>query len=248
MMIKTAIVTGASRGIGFEIAKMLLEKGYNVVVSARNINENIENLINEYDGSVFFVQGDIGSASGRNAIVTAAIEKYSRIDLLVNNAGVAPRVRRDMLEIEEDDYDYVMNINLKGSYFLTQSAANEMIKSGGGRIVNIGSISSNTVSLNRAEYCISKAGVHMMTQLFAARLAQYNIPVIEICPGVIDTPMIEKVKDKYDKLAENGVIPAKRLGTPSDIANAVAAVADGKLDYATGTVIQCDGGMHIASL
>lgn len=247
-MSKTAIVTGASRGIGFEIARVLLSKGCNVVVSARSINENIENLINEYGGKASFVQGDIGSASGRKAIVSTALQKYGRIELLVNNAGVAPRIRKDMLDIDEDDYDYVMDINLKGSYFLTQSVANEMIKSGGGRIVNIGSISYDTVSLNRAEYCMSKAGVHMMTQLFAARLAEYNIPVIEICPGVIDTPMIEKVKDKYNKLAEDGVIPAKRLGQPSDIAKAVEAAASGNLDYATGTVIRCDGGLHISSL
>ncbi len=247
-MHKTAIVTGGSRGIGFEIAKALLEKDYNLVISARNRNDALEALAGTYGNRVALVPSDIGAADGRARIVKAALENYGRIDLLVNNAGVAPRVRKDMLAISEDDYDYVMNINLKGTYFLTQSVANEMLQAGGGRIINIGSISSDTVSLNRAEYCMSKAGVHMMTQLFAARLAPYHIPVIEISPGVIDTPMIEKVKERYNQLAEDGVIPAKRLGAPKDIANAVEAVADGKLDYATGTVIRCDGGLHIASL
>lgn len=244
----TAIVTGGSRGIGIEIVKALLNKDYNVVFTARSKNENVEAILSTYGKRVTFISADIGSAEGRAQIIKAALENYGKINLLVNNAGVAPKVRRDMLEISEADYDYVMDINLKGAYFLTQSAANEMVKAGEGRIINIGSISSDTVSLNRAEYCMSKAGVHMMTQLFAARLAQYNIPVIEISPGVIDTPMIEKVKDKYNKLAEDGIIPAKRLGTGEDIANAVEAVADGRLDYATGTVIRCDGGLHIAAL
>lgn len=244
----TAIVTGGSRGIGMGIVRLLLKKDYNVVISSRNINDEVKELIKTYGERVLFVPSDIGSAEDRRKIVETALEKYGEINLLVNNAGVAPRVRRDMLEITEDDYDFVMNINLKGSYFLTQAVAREMVKNGGGRIINTGSISSDTVSLNRAEYCMSKAGVRMMTDLFAARLAEYNIGVFEISPGVIDTPMIEKVRDKYNRLAETGVIPARRLGTPDDIANAVEAVADGRLDYATGTVIRCDGGLHIATL
>lgn len=244
----TAIVTGGSRGIGMGIVRRLLKKDYNVVISSRNINDEVKELIKTYGERVLFVPSDIGSAEDRRKIVETALEKYGEINLLVNNAGVAPRVRRDMLEITEDDYDFVMNINLKGSYFLTQAVAREMVKNGGGRIINTGSISSDTVSLNRAEYCMSKAGVRMMTDLFAARLAEYNIGVFEISPGVIDTPMIEKVRDKYNRLAETGVIPARRLGTPDDIANAVEAVADGRLDYATGTVIRCDGGLHIATL
>lgn len=247
-MNNTAIVTGGSRGIGLEIVKALLAMDYNVVISSRSINAEVETLVKEYGARVSFVPSDIGSAEDRAKILDTAVENYGNVTLLVNNAGVAPRVRKDMLEIEEDDYDYVMNINLKGAYFLTQAVANQMIKSGGGRIINTGSISSETVSLNRAEYCMSKAGVSMMTKLFAARLAEYDIPVIEISPGVIDTPMIEKVKEKYNKLAQNGTIPAKRLGMPSDIARAVEAVAEGKLDYATGTVIRCDGGLHISSL
>lgn len=247
-MSKTAIVTGASRGIGLEIAKSLLEAGYYVLACARSKTNELESLSNQFGEGLVFAQSDIGSRDGRDNIINTAMDKFGKIDLLVNNAGVAPRVRNDMLQMDEESFDYVMNINLKGTYFLTQSAANEMIKSGGGRIVNIGSISADTVSLNRAEYCMSKAGVHMMSQLYAARLAQYNIPVIEICPGVIDTPMIERVKDKYNALAENGTIPARRLGSAGDIANAVLAVAEGRLDYATGTVIRCDGGLHIASL
>lgn len=247
-MNKCAIVTGASRGIGFEIASALSEKGYNVVITARNSSEAVEKLSEKYGSSVLFVQSDIGISQGRKQIISKALEVFGKIDMLVNNAGVAPAVRKDMLDITEDDFDDVMNINLRGTYFLTQYAANEMIKSGGGKIVNISSISYDTVSLNRAEYCISKAGVHMMTKLFAARLAQYGIPVIEISPGIIDTPMIETVKDKYVKMVNDGIIPAGRLGKASDIAAAVEAVADGKLDYATGTVIRCDGGLHISAL
>lgn len=247
-MSNTAIVTGGSRGIGLEIVKVLLKKDYNVVISSRSINADVEALINKFGEKVFFVPSDIGSESDRDEIVNTAVESYGGVTLLVNNAGVAPRVRKDMLEITEDDYDFVMDINLKGAYFLTQAVAKLMIKAGEGRIINTGSISAETVSLNRAEYCMSKAGVSMMTRLFAVRLAEYNIPVIEIAPGVIDTPMIERVKDKYNALAQNGTIPARRLGTPSDIAKAVEAVADGRLDYATGTVIRCDGGLHISTL
>lgn len=247
-MSNTAIITGGSRGIGLQTAKTLLSNGFNVVITARNMNDDIIELETLYADKFMFVSADIGSHEDRENLVTSAVEKFGSIDLLVNNAGVAPKVRKDMLEICEDDYDYVMNINLKGTYFLTQAVAKHMQNCGGGRIVNIGSISSDTVSLNRAEYCMSKAGVHMMTQLFAVRLAADNIGVFEISPGVIDTPMIEKVKDKYNKLAQDGVIPMKRLGTPEDIANVIKAISDGALDYATGSVIRCDGAMHISVL
>lgn len=247
-MSKTAIVTGASRGIGLQIAKTLLEKGFNVVVTARSESPEIKELKALYGEKITFTAADISVEADRENVVNSAVQNYGEINLLVNNAGVAPRVRKDMMDISEEDYDYVMNINLKGTYFITQAVAKQMNKAAGGRIVNIGSISFDTVSLNRAEYCMSKAGVHMLTQLFAVRLAPENIGVFEICPGVIDTPMIEKVKDKYNKLAQEGAIPVKRLGAPQDIANVVSAIADGLLDYATGSSIRCDGAMHIPIL
>lgn len=184
-MSKNAIVTGASRGIGLWTARVLLEKGYSVVVSARSKSEGIMELENLYGSAVSFVPADISCDKDRKKLIEAAVGTYGKITLLVNNAGVAPRERKDMLEISEDDYDYVMDINLKGTYFLTQQASKQMLHSGGGRIINIGSISFDTVSLNRAEYCMSKAGVHMLTELFAVRLASENIKVFEISPAGI---------------------------------------------------------------
>lgn len=246
-MNKTAVVSGASRGIGLAIAQMLAIKGYNLVLSARKISEDILALQEKYGDKVRFVSANIASSDDRRKIVDVA-NCFGDVDLLVNCAGVAPLNRKDMLEISETDYDYVMDINLKGSFFLTQSIGEIMRKNKSGRIVNIGSISADAVSVNRAEYCISKAGIRMMTQLFAMRLAAENIGVFEISPGVIDTDMIAVVKEKYLALASDGLIPTKRLGLPSDVAKAVEAIADGMLDYATGTVIRCDGGLHILSL
>ena len=248
-MKKTAVVTGASRGIGFAAARALLEKGYNAVLSARSPSEGVDRLAEQYGGRVLFVRADIGNAEDRDRLLHSALEQYGGIDLLVNSAGVAPRVRRDMLEITEADYNYVMDINLKGTYFLTQAVANWMrAHAVAGRIINIGSISAESVSLNRAEYCLSKAGERMLTQLFAARLAADHIGVFEISPGVIDTQMIQTVHEKYEQLAASGVIPMKRLGTPEDVAGMVCAIADGAMDYATGTVFHCTGGLHIPTL
>lgn len=247
-MNKTAIVTGASRGIGFAIAQTLLSGGYNVVISARKINDNLQELERLHTGKCIVCLADIAIESDRDRIVTTATESFKSIDLLVNNAGVAPLVRKDMLDITIEDYDYVTDINLKGTFFLTQQVAKVMQKEQRGRIVNIGSVSSESVSVNRAEYCISKAGISMITKLFAVRLAEYNIGVFEIRPGVIQTDMIAAVKDKYQALAEEGVIPAKRLGTPQEVADAIKAIEQGMLDYATGTVINCGGGMHIPTL
>lgn len=247
-MNKTAIVTGASRGIGYAIAQTLLSEGYNVVISARKMNDNLQELERLHASRCIVCLADIAIDSDRDKIVTTATESFGGIDLLVNNAGVAPLVRKDMLDITTEDYDYVTDINLKGTFFLTQQVAKVMQKVQRGRIVNIGSVSSESVSVNRAEYCISKAGISMITKLFAVRLAEYNIGVFEIRPGVIQTDMIAAVKDKYQALAEKGVIPAKRLGTPQEVADAIKAIEQGMLDYATGTVINCGGGMHIPTL
>lgn len=256
---RVAIVTGASRGIGNAIAAQLAEDGYAIcivdVFDENNVTENI-NKIKEKGQPVLYLKGDISSAESRKEVVDKVMEQFGRIDVLVNNAGVAPKVRMDMLETTEESMDFVLNINLKGTFFITQLVANTMIKllkSGGiadyqPKIVNISSLSAYTSSVNRPEYCISKAGVSMITTLFADRLAEYGINVYEIRPGIIRTPMTEVVKDKYDKLIGDGLLPIKRWGYPEDIANAVSVLCSGKLAYSTGEVINVDGGFHIRRL
>ena len=247
-MNKTAIVTGSARGIGFETAKILNRNGYNVVLCARHSNDNVENFVKTHSDTVLFVHTDISISKDRENVISKAFEKFGAVDALINNAGVAPKKRKNILEITEDDFDYVMNINLKGTYFMTQAVAKIMQNQGGGYIINTGSISAETVSLNRGEYCISKAGIGMITKLFAVDLATDNIKVFEIRPGVIDTDMISSVKEKYNALAEEGKIPTGRIGNVEDYAKAALAILSGNLDYATGTVIECGGGMHISVL
>ena len=241
-MKKTAIVTGAASGIGLATCKLLLSHGIRVVGISRR--ERMEDL-----GANFtYVSGDIGSATDRNRLVETALNRYGHIDILVNVAGVAPKVRADLLEMTEESYDYVMNINTKGTLFLTQCVAREMIRCGTGCIVNISSLSAYTSSVNRGEYCISKAGVSMITSLFADRLAEYGIPVNEIRPGIIATDMTAGVQDKYDRLIDGGLLPVKRWGQPEDIAEAVWTLCNGSLPYMTGQAINIDGGFHIRRL
>lgn len=243
-MKKVALVTGVSSGIGRATAKKLLHNGMAVVGLSRSIPKDLE-------GEFVHVQGDLGDKADRERYVRTAIEKYGRIDILVNVAGVAPKVRSDLLEMTEESYDYVMNINTKGTLFLTQLAANHMKENTGeqkGYIVNISSLSAYTSSVNRGEYCISKAGVSMITALFADRLAEYGILVNEIRPGIIATGMTEKVKEKYDALIEGGLLPIKRWGTPEDVADAVWSLCNGSLPYVTGQSLDVDGGFHIRSL
>ena len=241
-MKKVAIVTGVASGIGLACAKKLLENGIAVVGMSRR--ETMEDL-----GEGFtYVSGDVGNSVDREKLVKTALEKYGKIDILVNVAGVAPKVRADLLEMTEESYDYVMNINTKGTLFLTQLVAKEMIRHGNGSIVNISSISAYTSSVNRGEYCISKAGASMVTTLFADRLAEYGIMVNEIRPGIIATDMTSKVQSKYDALIEGGLLPIKRWGQPEDIASAVLALCDGSLPYMTGQSINIDGGFHIRRL
>ena len=175
-------------------------------------------------------------------------EKFGKLDLLVNNAGVAPRERKDILEITPEDFSQVVDINLKGTFFVTQRLAPLLIENKGGRIVNISSMSSYTASLNRGEYCISKAGISMTTKLFAARLAEYGVSVIEIRPGIIETDMTAKVKEKYESMIADGLTPIKRMGQPEDIAKCVLSIAKGDFDFCTGTVIDCDGGFNVRVL
>ena len=247
-MNKTAIITGSARGMGFETAKFLNKNGYNVVLCARHSNDNVENFVKTHSDTVLFVHTDISISKDRENVISKAFEKFGAVDALINNAGVAPKKRKNILEITEDDFDYVMNINLKGTYFMTQAVAKIMQNQGGGYIINTGSISAETVSLNRGEYCISKACIGMITKLFAVDLATDNIKVFEIRPGVIDTDMISSVKEKYNALAEEGKIPTGRIGNVEDYAKAALAILSGNLDYATGTVIECGGGMHISVL
>lgn len=243
-----AVITGSSRGIGLGIAKELLKKDYTLVLSARKSSEEIEKLKESYPERIVFVPCDISVSEDVLKLVSQVKEKFGTIDLLVNNAGVAPKERKDILEITEEDFDFVTDINLRGTFFVTQKFSPLLIKNGSGRIVNISSMSAYTSSVNRGEYCISKAGISMITKLFATRLAEYGISVLEIRPGIIETDMTAKVKEKYEKLISQGITPIRRMGKPEDIGKCVAAIADGSFDFCTGTVIDCDGGFSVRSL
>lgn len=237
---KRAIVTGVLGGIGSAVAKKLIKEGFFVIgMDIADYNGNEENF--EY------IKGDLSRAEDRNYLA----EKAGNADVLVNVAGVAPKVRADLLEMSEESYDFVMDINTKGTFFLTQAVANKMIKAGNDTpkyIVNISSLSAYTSSTNRGEYCISKAGVSMITKLFADRLAKENIYVNEIRPGIIRTEMTSGVKEKYDNLIDGGLLPIKRWGEPEDIAMAIFALCSGNLPYVTGQSIDVDGGFHIQRL
>ncbi|MBQ9975541.1 MAG: 3-ketoacyl-ACP reductase [Clostridia bacterium] len=239
---KKAIVTGASSGIGRAVAERLLREGWQVFGMSRRSLERLGDLAERENFT--YVQGDVSKDADRLRLVECAGE----VDALVNVAGIAPRERRDILEMTEESYDEVMNVNTKGTLFLTQGVARGMIKRGGGAIVNISSISAYTSSTSRAEYCISKAGVSMITQLFADRLAEYGITVNEVRPGIIRTDMTEGVVEKYDRLIENGLLPIKRWGTPEDVAEAVWMLVNGSLPYTTGESISVDGGFLIRRL
>lgn len=242
---KVAIVTGVAGGIGRASAILLAKNGYTVVGMGRSEAPDLS----DFDGlDVTYVQGNIALAEDRARLVRAALAA-GEIAALVNVAGIAPRERRDILEMSEESYDLVMGINTKGTLFLTQAVACEMVKAGnGGRIVNISSCSAYTSSTSRGEYCISKAGVSMITKLFADRLAGEGITVNEVCPGIIETGMTKGVKEKYDKLIEGGLVPLGRWGRPEDVARAVLTLCDGTLGYTTGASLIVDGGMHIRTL
>lgn len=245
-MKKVALVTGVASGIGRATAQALLQSGFAVIGSSRR-----KEMGNPLIGDFTYVPGDISVTEDRIRFVQTAMNQYGRVDVLVNVAGVAPKVRSDLLSMTEESYDYVMNINAKGTLFLTQLAAREMIKNEGpqkGSIVNISSMSAYTSSVNRGEYCISKAGVSMITKLFADRLAEYGIMVNEIRPGIIATDMTSTVQGKYDALIEGGLLPIKRWGKPEDVASAVMALCNGSLPYVTGQSIDVDGGFHIRRL
>jgi NAD(P)-dependent dehydrogenase (short-subunit alcohol dehydrogenase family) len=263
-----ALITGASRGIGRAITLALAAERFDCVVNyARNAAaaQEVKSLIEAAGARAHLVQADVGSKDDRRRLVDEAIRAFGRIDLLVNNAGVAPDVRADILDASEESFDRLIAINLKGPYFLTQLVARRMIEqqesSGVGvpgsgvqtrvnpKIITISSISAFTASTNRGDYCVAKAGLSMMTKLYAARLAEHGINVYEIRPGVIATDMTGPVKAKYDKLIfEDGLTPIRRWGEGEDVARAVVAIATDLLPFSTGEVINVDGGFHLRRL
>lgn len=249
----TAIVTGASRGIGRGISLLLASKGYRIIaVGTRNSDEVSEYIaeLSSLSSDSVYVAADISKPECRERIFSTA-EALGGFDILVNNAGCAPLVRQDLLEMTEESLDRLLTINLKGTFFMCQSAASYLIKrrtDSNRMIINITSISAETSSLNRGEYCISKAGLSMVTKLFADRLAQYGINVYELRPGIIETDMTAGVKEKYTAMIDNGLLPIKRMGQPSDIAKAVYALAEGYFAYTTGSVMNIDGGFTLSRL
>jgi NAD(P)-dependent dehydrogenase (short-subunit alcohol dehydrogenase family) len=252
-----AVVTGGSRGIGRGIVLGLAREGYDVVLnyaSRREAAEEVERLVVDLGRKCTLVQGDISRTEDRLRIRKATEEAMGRVDLLVNNAGIAPRVRKDLLEATEESFDEVLATNLKGPTFLSQLFANWMLELRGRgiiqfpRIVFVTSISANVASPSRGEYCISKAGLAMTAQLFAVRLASESLPVFEVRPGIIDTDMTAPVKEKYDRLIAGGLVPQGRWGTPEDVAKAVVSIAHGDFDFSTGQVIEVGGGFGLRRL
>lgn len=254
--IPVAVVTGAARGIGRGISLLLAQNGFSVVAAATRGEDDpsvaayIADLKEACCDSIY-VKTDISLDSDRRHLIDTAYETFGRLDILVNNAGVAPAIRADLLEMTEESLDRLLDINLKGTFFLSQYAARRMIGCPTDEpqmIINTTSISAETASINRGEYCISKAGLAMVTKLFADRLGEYGICVYELRPGIIDTDMISTVRAKYNRLIENGLLPIKRIGQPEDVGKVVIALAKGYFSYSTGQVINIDGGFHIPRL
>jgi NAD(P)-dependent dehydrogenase (short-subunit alcohol dehydrogenase family) len=256
-MKRVALITGGSRGIGFGIAEQLAQNDFDLAIngvrSEAEAGDSIKKL-KEFGSDVIYCQGNISSSSDRENIIRHVKSHFGRLQVLVNNAGVAPKERRDILDATEESFDAVVSTNLKGTYFLTQRAANWMIEQKknnnefAGCIVNISSISATVVSINRGEYCISKAGIGMVTKLFATRLGEFDIPVFEIRPGIIETDMTSGVRDKYDKLIGEGLCVQKRWGMPVDVGKVVASLVKGDFNYSTGQVIMVDGGLTLPRL
>jgi 3-oxoacyl-[acyl-carrier protein] reductase len=252
-----AFITGGSRGIGLGIATELAKSGFDIAINGVRHEEAVAEVVEKlksFGGRVIYCQGNVADANARAAMLEKIKRELGALHILVNNAGIAPRERKDILEATEESFKEVLTTNLQGPYFLTQSVANYMIEqqkndpSFKGAIINVSSISATVASVNRGEYCIAKAGVAMATQLFAARLGEYNIPVYEIRPGVIKTDMTAGVSEKYDKLIAGGLMIQSRWGLPEDVGKAVAALALGYFPYSTGQVIMVDGGMSVPRL
>ena len=253
--IKTAVVTGSTAGIGKSIALDLAGQGYSVLLNGRRDENEVQPLMDELDrktgrkGSSAYIKGDLHEKSTRDSIIETIEMKFGHLDLLVNNAAVTTAGRKDLLEIEEDDMIYLLKVNLVSPFLLTSSLVPLLKESSEtSYIINISSISAYTVSTNRADYCMSKAGMSMMTEQFAARLADENIKVFEIRPGIIKTDMTSGVREKYEALIKEGLLPIKRMGEPEDVSRAVLGIVKGYFPYSTGQVIDVDGGFHIRRL
>ena len=252
-----AFITGGSRGIGYGIAEQLATDGFDLAINGIRpetlVTEALDGL-RALGAEVIYCPGDVASPEDRLAMLTQIKSHFGRLNVLVNNAGVAPKERRDILEATEESFQYVLSTNLQGPYFLTQATANWMIEQKRnnatftGCIINVSSVSATVASVNRGEYCVAKAGLSMATQLFAARLGEFDIPVYEVRPGIIQTDMTAGVTAKYDKLIADGLCVQKRWGRPDDVGKAVAALARGNFPYSTGQVIMVDGGMTLPRL
>lgn len=256
-MKKVALITGGSRGIGLGIATELAKKGFDLAINGVREEESVLKVVEDlmkYGREVLYVQGDVSLKNDRERMLSKVFSYFGKLNILVNNAGVAPKERLDILEATEASFDRVISINLKGPYFLTQQVANHMIgqkKKDTSQfccIINVSSVSASVVSTNRGEYCLSKAGIAMATKLWAARLGEYDIPVYEIQPGVIDTDMTSGVKEKYDNLFQQGLAVQRRWGTPEDVGKVAASMCLGNMPYSTGQVVMVDGGMTIQRL
>lgn len=256
-MRNVALITGGSRGIGYGIAEQLAKSGFDLAINGVRAETMVAEALDglrALGAEVLYCSGDIASHDDRRAILTKVKAHFGQLNVLVNNAGVAPKERRDILDATEESFQYVLSTNLQGPYFLTQAAANWMIEQKHsdatftGCIVNVSSVSATVASVNRGEYCVAKAGLSMMTQLFAARLGEFDIPVYEVRPGIIRTDMTAGVTAKYDKLIADGLCVQKRWGHPADVGKAVAALALGNFPYSTGQIILIDGGMTLPRL
>lgn len=257
-MKRVALVTGGARGIGFGVAEALAREGFSLALCgtrAESAAAGALEALRALGAEVLYVRADIASPADRQALLDGVRSRFAALHVLVNNAGVAPLVRADLLETSEESFERVTRINLQGPFFLTQAAARWMVAQRqaaaeyAGCVVNIGSVSAEVASVNRGEYCVSKAGVAMMTQLFASRLGEFGIPVYEVRPGIIRTEMTAAVTAKYDaKIAETELLVQKRWGEPEDVGRAVAMLARGDLPYSTGQVIRVDGGLTVQRL
>jgi NAD(P)-dependent dehydrogenase (short-subunit alcohol dehydrogenase family) len=256
------LVTGASRGLGRGIATQAAQAGYSVAINyagnqaAAEETQKLCQAAASSSGQKFGIfQADIGNSADRKRLLAETLARFGRLDALVNNAGIAPRVRADLTETGEESFDEVLGINLKGPFFLTQAAVNywltdkpEPLLKGGFKVIFVSSISAYTASVNRSEYCISKAGLAMVTQLFAARTAEHGIQVFELRPGIMQTDMTSGVKSKYDALLKQGLVPQKRWGQSEDLGLAVQSLLSGQFPFSTGEVINIDGGFHLRRL
>lgn len=251
---RVALVTGGTRGIGLGIARALAGDGWRLALCGVRPAGAVQDVIETFEGRADYFQADVGSAADRAALVAAIADRYGAINGLVNNAGRAPRVRADLLEASEESFEELIRINLQGPYFLTQALARAMAERRGAdpgfhaAIVFVTSVSAEMASVNRGEYCVSKAGLAMAARLFAVRLAPAGIPVFEVRPGIIATDMTAAVHAAYDARIADGLVPERRWGQPEDVGRAVAALLRGDLPYATGSVVHVDGGLAVPRL